>query len=79
MNEKKEILNAKINKNKSKLNEKIKELHESFFELFYFILKNPFSNIWWQCISLTIQYSQMLLLILNSTVSNRNSFIKIIV
>ena len=69
MNEKKEILNAKINKNKSKLNERIKDLHESFFELFYFILKNPFNNIWWQCISITIQYAQMLILILNSTVS----------
>ena len=79
MNEKKEILNAKINKNKSKLNERIKDLHESFFELFYFILKNPFNNIWWQCISITIQYAQVLILILNSTVSNRNSFIKIIV
>jgi hypothetical protein len=75
INEKKEILNAKINKNESKFNEIIKELHESFFELFYFILKNPVNNIWWQCISITIQYAQMLLLILNSTVSNRSSFI----
>ena len=75
INEKKEILNAKINKNESKFNEIIKELHESFFELFYFILKNPVNNIWWQCISITIQYAQMILLILNSTVSNRSSFI----
>jgi hypothetical protein len=75
INEKKEILNAKININESKFNEIIKELHESFFELFYFILKNPVNNIWWHCISITIQYAQMLLLILNSTVSNRSSFI----
>ena len=75
INEKKEILNAKINKKDSKFNERIKELHESFFALFYFILKNPVDNIWWQCISITIQYAQVLLLILNSTVSNRSSFI----
>lgn len=75
INEKKEILNAKINKKESKFNEKIKEVHESFFELFYFILKSPFDNFWWQCISITIQYAQMLILILNSTVSNRSSFI----
>jgi hypothetical protein len=75
INEKKEILNAKINKKDSKFNERIKELHESLFALFYFILKNPVDNIWWQCISITIQYAQVLLLILNSTVSNRSSFI----
>ncbi len=75
INEKKDILSAKINKKESKFNEKIKALHESFFALFYFILKNPFDNFWWQCISLSIQYAQMLLLILNSTVSNRSTFI----
>jgi len=75
INEKKEILNAKINKKESTLNKKIKEVQESFFALFYFILKNPFDNFWWQCISITIQYAQILLLILNSTVSNKSSFI----
>ena len=63
INEKKEILNVKIYKNDSKFNERIKELHESFFALFYFILKNPFDNIFWQYINITIQYTKMLLLI----------------
>jgi hypothetical protein len=35
INEKKEILNAKIYKKDSKFNKRIKELHESFFALFY--------------------------------------------
>jgi hypothetical protein len=64
-----------LNSMKELINKNNKELHESFFALFYFILKNPVDNIWWQCISITIQYAQMLLLILNSTVSNRSSFI----
>ena len=75
INEKKEILNVKINKKESTFNKKIKEVHESFFALFYFILKSPFDNFWWQCISITIQYAQVILLILTSTVSNKSSFI----
>jgi hypothetical protein len=47
--------------------------------LFYFILKNPLDNIWWECISITIQYSQLLIFILDSTVSRKYYIIKNIV
>ena len=78
-NENKDILKAKIKKKKSTFLKIIDEFYEGFYALFYFILKNPLDNFWWECISLTIQYSQLLIFIIDSTVSRKSSFIKNIV
>ena len=69
INENYKIIEAHFQKKDSKLFEKIEEFYEGFNALFYFILKNPLNNVWWECISLTIQYSQMLIFIINETVS----------
>ena len=63
------ILKAKVGKNESKLLTKIEEYYEYFYLLFYLILKDPLDNFWWECISITIQYSQILILVVNDTVS----------
>ncbi len=63
------ILKAKVGKNESKLLTKIEEYYEGFYLLFYLILKDPLDNFWWECISITIQYSQILVLVVNDTVS----------
>ena len=77
MNEKeKKIIKAKIGKNESKIFKKNEDFYEGFNALFYFILKNPLDNFWWECISLTIQYCHMLIFIVNSTVSEKYLFIK---
>ncbi len=73
------ILKAKLEVKGSKILKKIDEFYEGFYILFYFILKNPLDNFWWECISLTIQYSQILIFILDSTVSRKYYIIKIIV
>ena len=67
-NEKK-ILKAEIVKKKYKIYKKIEDFYEGFNKLFYFILKNPLDNFWWECISLSIQYIHMLIFIVNETVS----------
>jgi len=69
INENEKILKVNIQKKDSYLFEKIEEFYEGLNALFYFILKNPLNNVWWECISLTIQYSQMLIFIINETVS----------
>ena len=74
-NEKK-ILKAEINKKESKLSKTIEDFYEGFNALFYLILKNPLDNFWWECISLTIQYAQMLIFIVNGTVRNKFLIIK---
>jgi hypothetical protein len=78
-NDGKKILKAEIVKKKYKVYKKIEDFYEGFNKLFYFILKNPLDNFWWECISLTIQYSQILIFILDSTVSRKYYIIKIIV
>ena len=65
----KKIMKAEINKRENELTKKIDEFYNGFNELFYLILKNPLDNLWWECISLTLQYSQMILFIVNKTVS----------
>jgi hypothetical protein len=67
--ENKEILKVNINEKKSNVSKKIEEYFEGIYELFYFILKNPINNFYWECISLTLQYGQLLILILDDTVS----------
>ena len=68
-NENKAILKAKIENENSNLLKKVEEFYEGFYALFYLILKNPFNNFWWECISLSIQYTQLLVFIIDDTVS----------
>ena len=65
--ENKKLLNAEIIKKET--NSKIKEIIEGHYELFYFILKNPLNNLWWECISLIIQYFQLIIFTLDDKVS----------
>ena len=68
-NENKAILKAKIENEKSNLLKKVEEFYEGFYALFYLILKYSFNNFWWECISLSIQYTQLLVFIIDDTVS----------
>jgi hypothetical protein len=63
------ILKAEINEKEYKLIKIIEEFYEGLYSLFYLIMKNPIENFWWECISLTIQYSQLLIFIVDETVS----------
>ena len=67
-NENNAISRVEIKKNESKLKKFLEEYIEGFYSLFYLILKNPLDNFWWECISITIQYSQLLIFIINKTV-----------
>ena len=75
INENEQILKAKIYKKDSKILKKMEEFYEGFNALFYFLLKNPLNSLWWECISLTSQYSQMFVFMINDTVSINFSFI----
>ncbi len=63
------ILKVEINEKEFKLIKIIEEFYEGLYSLFYLIMKNPLENFWWECISLTIQYSQLLIFIIDETVS----------
>ena len=70
-NENKAILNAKINRKESNIVKILEAFNQGYYEMFYLILKSPFNNFWWECISITIQYSQLLIFILDSTVRKK--------
>ena len=65
----KKIMKAEINNKKNELNKKIEEFYNGLNALFYLILKDPLDNLWWESISITFQYSHMILFIVNRTVS----------
>ena len=74
-NDYKKILKVEIDQKESKSNEIILNILDGVFEVFFYILKNPLDNFWWECISLVIQYSQLIIFTIDETVSNY--FIKI--
>lgn len=78
-NENKGILKVNLGKKGTNFLKKLNEFYEGFYASFYFILKNPLDNFWWECISLTIQYTQLLIFIIDSTVSIKSSYNKNIV
>ncbi len=65
------ILKVNIDKKESIILKIIEEYREGFYALFYLILKNPLNNLLWECISITIQYSQLLIFIIDETVSEK--------
>ena len=74
-NKNKSILKAKIEIKRAFFLKKIDEFQEGFYALFYFILKNPLENFWWEFISLTNQYVHLLIFIINKSVSNNKIYI----
>ena len=73
----KNILKVEIEKKESKTREKIQYILDGIYEVFFYILKDPLDNFWWECISLFIQYLQLIIFTIDEAVSNY--FIKHIV
>ena len=65
------LLNIEIIEKISKTKEKIQNIFNGIYELFFLIIKNPIDNIWWECISLIIQYMQLIIFGLDETVSEK--------
>ena len=63
------ILKLDLTNGESNTN-KFSELYNGLFILFYFIMKKPLDNFWFECISLIIQYFQIAISIIKPTVSN---------
>ena len=67
-NDNRAILNLNLSSNETKAS-KFTEFCNGLFILFYFIMKKPLDNFWFECISILIQYFQMGIFIIDSTVS----------
>ena len=71
----KEIINFQITKRHFSFYSKYKKTLGNLFELFYYILKDPFSNFWWESITLFLEYFQLLIYITDEKVSIKNDII----
>ena len=56
-------------KNKSKISEIYKKALEGLYKLFDKILEDPFENFFYECISIIFSYFQLLIYIIDETVS----------
>ena len=65
----KNLLNIELVENISKTKEIVQNILNSIYELFFHIIKTPLDNIWWECISLIIQYTQLIFFIIDDIVS----------
>ena len=69
INEKILLSNLHIEKEESVLTEIYKNFVEGLYELYCLMLENPFENFWYECISLSLGYFQLLIYIIDETVS----------
>ena len=47
----------------------LKIIYEGLYELFRYILEDPFENFWFECIGIVIGYLQILLYLVDKTVN----------
>ena len=68
--ETKKLIKKKIQAEDSYYKRKIKTCFEGIFLLFFYLLKNPLDNFWFECLSISIQYCDMLSYLIDKTVSS---------
>ncbi len=69
INEKNLLSNIEINPDVSILVKIYKDFIEGLYELFCLMLDDPFENFWYECISMSLGYFQLLIYIIDETVS----------
>ena len=65
----KDIINIELTKENFSFYIKYRKSLENLFELFHFILKDPFSNFWWDLFTILIEYIHLLVYITHKKVS----------
>ena len=69
MSGKNPLLLIKLNKNESKLSKIYTNFIEGLYALFSFMLEDIIENFWYECISIALGYFQLLIYIIDETVS----------
>ena len=63
------LLNLQLTKKIPALTTFFKELEDALYALFCFILDDPIEFFWFECISMSLGYFQLLIFVLDETVS----------
>ena len=69
MTTQKEIINIELKKKNFSFYNIYKNCLERLFELFYFILKDPFTSFFWESLTLFLEYFQLITYITDEKVS----------
>ena len=69
INEKTTLVNIKINKKTPQLSTFYRDFIDGLYDLFCLILENPIENFWYECTNISLGYFQLLIYILDETVS----------
>ena len=72
MSTQKGIINIELNKKNFSFYNNYKECLERLFELFYFILKDPFTGFFWESFTLFLEYFQLITYITDKKVSKHH-------
>ena len=69
INEKSPLLKIQLNKELSQLSKYYKDFIEGLYALFCLMLDDPVENFWYECISMSLGYFQLLIYMIDETVS----------
>ena len=67
--EKSRLINIQLKEKTSKIIIFYKDFIEGIYALFCLLLDNPIENFWYECISMSLGYFQLLIYIIDETVS----------
>ena len=70
INEKHPILNIQLNKKLSRIRQFYKDFMKGLYALFCLMLDDPIENFWYECIGMCLGYFQLLIYIIDETVSS---------
>ena len=68
--EKSRLINIQLKEKTSKIIIFYKDFIEGLYALYCFMLDDPIENFWYECISLSLGYFQLLIYIIDETVSS---------
>lgn len=69
LKEKNPLIDLSLEKKPIFISSFLKIIYEGLYELFRYILEDPFENFWFECIGIVIGYLQILLYLVDKTVN----------
>ena len=63
------LINLNFQKKSMFISNTLELIYEGLYELYRFILEDPFENFWFECIGIILGYAQIILYLVDKTVN----------
>ena len=63
------LINLNFEKKSMFISNTLELIYEGLYELYRFILEDPFENFWFECIGIILGYAQIILYLIDKTVN----------